>query len=51
MAEEKKPNKTWIWILAVVLIIGSGIGSYFLLNQEKQGKYTGPVEKIYLLPI
>ena len=46
MAEEKKPNKTWIWILAVVLVIGSGIGSYFLLNQEQQGKYTGPVEKI-----
>jgi len=47
MAEQKKgqkPGKTWI--LVAVIVIGSGIGSYFWLSQEQPERFTGPVEKV-----
>ena len=47
MVKEKQENKskTWVWILAAVIVTGLGSGGYFWLSQEKT-EYTRSVEKI-----
>jgi len=49
MAEEKQEkgkSRAWMWIIVVIIALGSVVGGYFFLSQRQLKKYTGPVEKI-----